>query len=64
MIQIERLDAANLKEVICHIDAKIDKYDPEDAIGSLLWLPLIFSFTKLKLWRNVGLAEPARDTRF
>lgn len=64
MVQIERFDAANLKEVICHINAKIDKYDPKDAIGSLLWFPLISSFTKLKLWRNVRLAEPASDRRF
>lgn len=64
VIEIKRLDAANLKEVICYIDAKIDEYDPEYAIGSLLWLLFISSFTKLKLWRYVGLAEPASDRRF
>lgn len=51
--EIQEIQVQYLKEVICHINAKIDKYDPKDAIGSLLWFPLISSFTKLKLWRNV-----------
>lgn len=63
MIQIQRFDPTNLKEVISKIYAQIDKYDPKYAICSLLWFSIVFCFIQFKLWRNIGLAESASYLR-